>query len=53
MKNGRKQRAERGVREEYDFSEGAVGKYAARYAAGTNVVLLDADVACVFPDLKS
>jgi hypothetical protein len=53
MKNGRKQRTERGMREEYDFSAGVVGKYAARYAGGTNIVLLDADVACVFPDSKS
>jgi len=53
MKNGRKQRTERDMRREYDFSGGVAGKYAARYAAGTNVVLLDADVACVFPDSKS
>jgi hypothetical protein len=53
MKNGRKQRTERDMREEHDFSGGVVGKYAARYAGGTNVVLLDPDVACVFPDSKS
>ena len=53
MKNGRKQRTDRDTREEYDFSEGVVGKYAARYARGTNVVLLDVDVARVFPDSKS
>ena len=33
---------------EYDFSGGARGKYADRYAAGTNVVVLDPDVAEVF-----
>jgi hypothetical protein len=39
--------------DEYDFSEGVRGKYAERYAAGTNVVVLSADVAEVFPDSES
>jgi hypothetical protein len=34
---------------EYDLTGGERGKYAARYAEGTNVVLLDPDVAAVFP----
>lgn len=38
------------MREEYDFSNGVRGKYAAQYAEGTNLVLLDPDVARVFPD---
>lgn len=33
---------------EYDFSGGERGRYAARYAKGTNVVVLDPDVAEVF-----
>ena len=33
------------MRREYDFSTGVVGKYAKRYSEGTNVVLLDPDVA--------
>jgi hypothetical protein len=33
-----------------DFSGGVRGKYAARWAAGTNVVVLSPDVAEVFPD---
>ena len=33
------------MRREYDFSTGVVGKYANRYSEGTNVVLLDPDVA--------
>lgn len=33
-----------------DFSGGIRGKYAARYAAGTNLVALSPDVAKVFPD---
>ena len=35
---------------EYDFRGGVRGKYAARYAEGTNVVVLDPEVAAVFPD---
>ena len=41
------------MRKEYDFSRAVVGKYARRYAAGTNMVLLDPDVADLFPDSKS
>lgn len=38
------------MREEYDFSGGIRGKYAARYAEGTNLVALEPDVAEAFPD---
>lgn len=38
------------MRPYYDFSSGVRGKYAARYAQGTNVVVLAPDVAEVFPD---
>ena len=38
---------------EYDFSNGRRNKYAARYAEGTNLVLLDPDVAKDFPDSKA
>jgi hypothetical protein len=44
------------VRPEYDLPKlrGPVrGKYAARYKAGTNLVLLSADVAEHFPDSRS
>jgi hypothetical protein len=41
------------MREEYDFSQGERGKYARRYAQGTNVVVLDPDVAKKFPNSKS
>ena len=37
------------MRPEYDFSGAVRGKYYERYRAGTNVVLLDADVAEIFP----
>jgi len=36
--------------DEYDFSSGIRGKYAARFSQGTNAVLLDPDVAAYFPD---
>jgi len=38
---------------EYDFSGAVRGKYYKRYHVGTNVVLLDADVAEVFPNSAS
>jgi hypothetical protein len=41
------------MREEYDFSHGGRGKYARRYARGTNVVVLEPDVARVFSNSKS
>lgn len=39
--------------EEYDFSKGERGKYAKRYAEGTNIVVLDPDVAAVFKTAES
>ena len=33
------------LRPEYDFSKGIRGKHAAKYAEGTNVVVLEPDVA--------
>lgn len=38
---------------EYDFSGAVRGKYAKAYAAGTNVIVLDPEVARVFPDSLS
>ncbi len=35
---------------EYDFTGARRNKYAARYAEGSNVVVLDPDVAAVFPN---
>ncbi len=46
-------KADAGILPEYDFRGGARGKYAARFAAGSNVVVLDPDVAEQFPDSKS
>ena len=39
--------------DEYDFTHGVRGKYLDQYRSGTNVVLLDPDVADVFPDSAS
>ena len=36
------------MRPEYDFSRGVRGKHAAKYAEGTNVVVLEPDVAWEF-----
>jgi hypothetical protein len=41
------------MRAEYDFSKAVRGVTAARYAEGTHVVLLDPDVAKIFPDTRS
>ncbi|MEN9521009.1 MAG: hypothetical protein RLZZ381_3597 [Cyanobacteriota bacterium] len=44
------------LRPEYDFSQltgGVRGKYVERYREGTNLVLLDADVAQAFPNEAS
>ena len=53
MKKAIKKRNDPDMLDEYDFSKGVRGKYAKRYAAGTNVVLLAPDVAAVFPDADS
>ena len=39
--------------EEYDFSEGIQGKYSQRYREGTNVVVIEPDIAKIFPDHDS
>ena len=41
------------LRDEYDFSGGVRGKYSARFAKGSNVVVLDPEVAAVFPDAEA
>ncbi|HKQ36604.1 MAG TPA: hypothetical protein VJ063_00925 [Verrucomicrobiae bacterium] len=41
------------MRSDYDFSRGVRGKYARRYARGTNVVVLEPDVARAFPNSKA
>ena len=41
------------IRPEYDFNGGVRGKYAQRYAEGTNVVVIDSDLSDVFPTAES
>ena len=41
------------MRAEYDFSDGVRGKYADRFAEGSNVVVLDPDVAAEFKTRKA
>ena len=53
MKKSSNKSAQRQMREEYDFSRGERGKYAQRYAQGTNVVVLEPDVAKVFSSSKA
>ena len=40
------------MRAEYDFSKGIRGKYAKLYAKGTNIIVLDPDVAKVFKNSR-
>ncbi len=53
MREARKVVREPETLKEYDFSQGVRGKYARRYARGSNVVVLDPDVAKVFKDSGS
>lgn len=53
MKKGRKKTAGKRTPHKYDFKGGVRGKYAARYAKGSNVVVLSPDVAKIFPDSTS
>jgi hypothetical protein len=53
MKKNRPADAVPEMRDEYDFSGGVRGKYASRVAEGTNIVVLDPDVAEVFGDAKA
>ena len=52
-KKSKKGSAVKEMRAEYDFSEGQRGKYAARFKDGAIVVVLEPDVAAVFPSSES
>jgi len=41
------------MRKEYDFSGAVRGKYAPRYRRGSNVVVLDPDIAKEFTDSRA
>ena len=53
MKKGSRKPSTKKTPREYDFKGGVRGKYAGRYAEGSNVVVLSPDVAKVFPDSTS
>ena len=46
---GRRTGVQEDMRTEYDFSKDVRGKYAQRFAEGTNLILLAPDVAAEFP----
>ena len=48
----KRKKASDAMRANYDFSKGVRGKHAAHYAAGTNVVVIEPDVAAEFPTAK-
>ena len=50
MKKGKEKNT---MREEYDFTGGIRGKYAKRFSDGSNIIVLDPDVAKLFPDSKT
>ena len=41
------------MKKEYDFSGGVRGKYTKRYARGCNVIVLEPDVAKLYPDAEA
>jgi hypothetical protein len=51
--NMKRMRKDPDMLDEYDFSKGVRGKYAKKYAEGTNVVVIEPDVAKYFPDHES
>jgi hypothetical protein len=53
MRKGRSKPKPEEMLPEYDFSGGVRGKYASRFAKDTIMVVLDPDVAEVFPDPNS
>jgi len=49
----RRRPAKAGMRREYDFSKGVRGKYAARLKPGSQIVVLEPDVAAAFGNAKA
>jgi hypothetical protein len=50
---GAPRREKAAMRPEYDFSKGVRGKYAARLKPGSQIVVLDPDVAAAFGDARA
>ena len=53
MSQENKAKPEEQMRAEYDIRGGVRGKYYERYRLGTNIVMLEPDVAAVFHDAES
>lgn len=53
MKKQAKSENDPDMLDDYDFSQGVRGKYAERFAQGSNVVVLAPDMAEIFPDSES
>jgi hypothetical protein len=53
MKKNDRSNDSRDLLDEYDFGSGVRGKYAKAYAEGSNVVVLEPDVAEIFRDSRS
>jgi hypothetical protein len=53
MKSPKQPSVREDARPEYDFSKGVRGKYAKAYAQGSNIVVLDPELAALFPDSRS
>ena len=53
MKKVIKTQSDPDMLDEYDFSKGVRGKYAQRFAEGSNIIVLSPDVAEVFRDSES
>ncbi len=51
--NMKKMQKDPDLLDEYDFSKSVRGKYSKKYAEGTNVVVIEPDVAKYFPDHES
>ncbi|MDP2362398.1 MAG: hypothetical protein Q8M94_01375 [Ignavibacteria bacterium] len=49
----KKMRKDNNLLDEYDFSKGVTGKYSTKYEKGSNVVIIEPDVAEYFPDHDS
>ena len=41
------------MKDDYDFSKGVRGKYAKKFAEGANVIILDPEIAKLFPTSES
>ena len=53
MKDKESDDLQKEMRDEYDFSKGIRGKYAQKFKNGCNIILLDPDLARIYPDSKS